>query len=87
MQLNSEQRVFIVEQFYLKTSPTKIKRGYFTKYRQEVSLNTIKKWIRQWRDIGTILNQNKGYSGRRRTGRSEENIAMIEERINKSSQS
>lgn len=87
MQLTSEQRVFVVEQFYLTASPTKIKRAYFNKYRQEVSLNTINKLIIKWKDRGTILNQNKDHSGRKRTARSEENIAMIEERITESSQS
>lgn len=87
MQLSSEQRVFIVEQFYLTASPTKIKRAYFTKYRQEVSLNTINKWIIKWKDRGTIRNQNKGHSGRQRTARSEENIARIGARITESSQS
>ena len=40
-----------------------------------------------WKDRGTILNHNKGHSGRKRTARSEENIAMIDERITESSQS
>ena len=87
MQLTSEQRVFVVEQFYLTASPTKIKRAYFNKYRQEVSLNTINKLIIKWKDRGTILNQNKGHSGRKRSARSKENIAMIDERITESSQS
>ena len=83
MQLTSEQRVFVVEQFYLTASPTKIKRAYFNKYKQKVSLNTINKLIIKWKG----LNQNKDHSGRKRTARSEENIAMIEERIKESSQS
>lgn len=87
MELTSEQRVFVVEQFYLTASPTKIKRAYFNKYRQEVSLNTINKLIIKWKDRGTILNQNKGHSGRKRTARSEENSAMIDARITESSQS
>lgn len=87
MQLTSDQRVFVVEQFYLTASPTKIKRAYFNKYRQEVSLNTINKLIIKWKDRGTVLNQNKGHSGRKRSARSEENIAMIDERITESSQS
>ena len=76
MQLTSEQRVFVVEKFYLTDSPTKMQRAYFNKYRQEVSLNTINKLIIKWKDRGTILNQNKGRSRRKRTARSEENIAV-----------
>ena len=49
MQLTSEQQVFVVEQIYMTASPTKIKRVYCNKYRQEVSLNTINKLIIKWK--------------------------------------
>ena len=87
MQLTTEQRVFIVEQFYVTASPTKVKRAYVNKYRVNINLKTVDNLIKKWKDKGTILNQNKGHSGRQRSARSEENITKINERIKESSQS
>jgi hypothetical protein len=44
MQLTTEQRVFILEQFYVTASPTKVKRAYvnkINKYRVNINLKTI----------------------------------------------
>ena len=41
--------------------------------------NTIVDNVTNYQNTGTSLNRNKGKSGRRRTGRSEENIAAVRE--------
>ena len=41
--------------------------------------NTILKNVRKYQNTGTSLNRNKGNSGRRRSARSEENIAAVRE--------
>lgn len=66
MQLTTEQRVFIVEQFYWTASPTKVKRANVNKYKGNINLKTVENLIKKWKDKGTILNQIKGHSGRQR---------------------
>ena len=57
MQLTTEQRVFIVEQFYVTDSPTEVKRAYVNKYRVNINLRTVDNLIKKWKDKGTMLNQ------------------------------
>ena len=87
MQLTTEHRVFIVEQFYVRDSPTKVKRAYVNKYRVNINLKTVVNLIKKWKDKGTILNQNQGHTGRQRSARSDKNITKIYERNKESSQS
>ena len=86
MQSTTEQQVFIVKQFYVTASPTKVKRAYVNQYRVNINIKTVYNLIKKWKDKGTILNQNKGHSGRQRSARLEKNITQINKRIKESSQ-
>ncbi|CAH1786147.1 unnamed protein product, partial [Owenia fusiformis] len=43
--------------------------------------STILRNVRKYQEAGTSLNLNKGNSGRRRTGRSEENVERVRTRL------
>ena len=45
--------------------------------RNFLNKTTISKYVKKYREEGTSLNLNRGRSGRRRTARSEENIANV----------
>jgi hypothetical protein len=49
--------------------------------RQPPALKTIWVNVRKFSEHGTILNRNKGNSGRKRTGRLEENIEAVRQRL------
>ena len=53
---------------------------FLTGRRQPPALKTIWANVRKFSQHGTILNRNKGNSGRRRTGRSEANIETVRQR-------
>ena len=49
MQLTTEQRVFIAEQYYSSGSPTKVEREFATEYNQDINKtvnNVVDKWGR-----------------------------------------
>ena len=50
-------------------------------------MKTVDRVMEKWRRKGSILNQNKGNSGPRRSVRTDENITSVEPRIQESSQS
>ena len=79
IQLTTEQRTFIVKTFH-ETGSFRITRDRFGERfldRQSPALKTIWANVRKSSKHGTILNRNKGNSGRRRTGRSEANIEAV----------
>ena len=83
IQLTTEQRTFIVKTFH-ETGSLRITRDRFGERfpdRQSPALKTIWANVRKSSKHGTILNRNKGNSGRRRTGRSEANIEAVRQRL------
>ena len=82
-QLTMSQRVFIKNKYESTKSPAEVIRLFGIEYpdRPPLSTATIWKINKKFNENGTILNLNKGKSGRRRTGRSEENINAVREAV------
>ena len=53
MQLTTEQRVFIVKQYYSSGSLTKFKREFATEYNQDINIKTANNVVDKWRRNGT----------------------------------
>lgn len=87
MQKNQEQRIFIVEQYLLTGSRISVRRAFAIKFREYIDVKTVDRVMEKWRRKGSILNQNKGNSGPKRSVRTDENITSVEARIQESSQS
>ena len=78
VQLTTEQRVFVVTNFIRMREVQDAFRLKFPD-RNPPLRNTILDNVRKYQNTETSLNRNKGNSGRRRTGRSEENLAAVRE--------
>ena len=76
-QLTSQQRVFIVEQYYSNKSPTKVKTVFSNEYNLNINMKTASKVVNKWRANGTIYNLSNGNSGDSKHVRSEENIVIL----------
>ena len=76
-----QQRVFIVDEYYSNKSPAKVKRAFANEYNLKINIRTVSKVVRKLRENGTIHSLNKGHSGCTRHVRSEENIVILNERI------
>ena len=87
MQKNREQRIFIVEQYLLTRSRISVRRAFANQFRENIDVKTVDRVMEKWRRKGSILNQNKGNSGPKRSVRTDENITSVEARIQESSQS
>ena len=68
-QLNSEQRVLIVEQYYSNRTQTKVKRVFANELNLDINIKTVSKLVCKWRANGTAHNLNKGSSRRSNHGR------------------
>lgn len=79
VQLSTEQRIFIVLQYSQTQNTTDVQNAFRARFpeRPAPHKTTILKNVRKYSREGTSLNCNKGNSGRRRTTRSEENIADV----------
>ena len=75
--MTTEQRVFVVTTYTLTQSVTEVQNAFRIRFpdRNPPNKKTILKNVRKYHNTGTSLNRNKGNSGRRRTARSEENVA------------
>ena len=81
VQLTTEQRVVVVTNFIRMKNVREVQDAFRLRFpdRNPPLRNTIVDNVRKYQNTGTSLNRNKGKSGRRRTGRSEENIAAVRE--------
>ena len=79
VQLTSEQRVFVITTYTLTQSVTEVQNAFRIRFpdRNPPDKKTILKNLQKYQTTGTSLNRNKGNSGRRRTARSEENVAAV----------
>ena len=82
-QLTKEQRVFVVKSYYQTQKFSVIRDLFRQKYpdRDPPNKTTIWRNIQKYEAHGTSLNRNKGNSGRKRTGRSNENIDTVQETL------
>ncbi|KAF2344017.1 Protein of unknown function DUF4817 [Trinorchestia longiramus] len=80
MQLTKEQRIFIVEKHFQAKSFQQVILSFQEHFpeRQPLTKMTIWRNITRYRTEETSLNLNKDRSGRKRTGRSEENVRIVQ---------
>ncbi|KAF2349753.1 Protein of unknown function DUF4817 [Trinorchestia longiramus] len=80
MQLTKEQRTFIAEKYFQAKSFQQVIQSYQEHFpeRQSPTKMTIWRKVTRYRTEGTSLNLNKVRSGRKRTGRSEENVRIVQ---------
>ncbi|KAF2363424.1 Protein of unknown function DUF4817 [Trinorchestia longiramus] len=80
MQLTKEQRTFIVEKYFQAKSFRQVIQSFQEHFpeRQSPTKMTIWRNVTRYRPEGTSLNLNNGRSGRKRTGRSEENVRIVQ---------
>ena len=74
---SSEERIFIVEQMTSTNSRKETWRRFKAKFGREVNLLTISATMKKWKAVGSIQNQHKGNSGRKKSARSQENQDKI----------
>ncbi|KAF2345962.1 Protein of unknown function DUF4817 [Trinorchestia longiramus] len=79
-QLTKEQRTFIVEKYFQAKSFQHVIQSFQEHFpeRQSPTKMTIWRNVTRYRTEGTNLNLNKGRPGRKRTGRSEENVRIVQ---------
>ena len=77
VQLTIEQRVFVVLHYTKTQSIAAVQNAFLERFpdRNPPCKTTILRNFQKYSNAGTSLNLNKGNSGRRRTTRTEENIA------------
>jgi hypothetical protein len=83
MQLTREQRIFIVLEFKETKSCEKVRRAFIEKFplRSSPNKKTVYKTVSKFDEHGSILNRNKGNSGRKITKRTEANVAFVRQLI------
>ena len=81
--LTIPERTFIVEKYFETKSVVAVLRQFQIAFpgRNPPSSSSVWRNVNQCRLYGTSLNRNKGNSGRRKTGRSEENIQAVREQL------
>ncbi len=75
-----QQRVFIVTNYTLtQKSVTEVQNRFRVQFsaRNPPCKKTIWRNVQKYQKVGTSLNLNKGNSGKRKTGRSEANVAAV----------
>ena len=75
--LNIEERIFIVETMTSTSSRLETWRRFKDKFHKRISLNTISATVKKWKDVGSVQNQHKGNSGRKKSARSPDNQEKI----------
>ena len=83
MQLTTEQRVFLVNEWIRTGSLQQVAAAFRLQYpdRDVPAKSTIWKNVRKYQDEGTSLNLNKGRSGRRKSARTDDNIATVQQEL------
>ena len=79
VQLTTEQRVFIVLHYNQTQNTIAVQNAFRARFpdRDPPHKTTILRNVRKFSSQGTSLNLNKGNSGRRRTARTDQNIAAV----------
>jgi hypothetical protein len=83
VQLTLQQRVFVVENFFTTKSYVEVQRLFQIEFpnRLPPTTMTIHRNVIKYRQHATSQNRNSKNSGRRRTGRSNENIDRVQEAL------
>ncbi|KAF2365257.1 Protein of unknown function DUF4817 [Trinorchestia longiramus] len=88
MQLTKQQRTFIVKKSFQVKSFQQVIQSFQKHFpeRQSPTKMTIWRNVTKYRTEGTSLNLNKGRSGRKRTGRSDDNVRIVQGALTKNPQ-
>ena len=78
MQLTTEQRVFLVKSYFETQSFVEVQRLFALRFPNR---NPPHKNVQKYLNRGTSLNRNSSSCGRKRTGRSQENIDVVQEEL------
>ncbi|KAF2363883.1 Protein of unknown function DUF4817 [Trinorchestia longiramus] len=80
MQLTKEQRTFIVEKYFQAKIFQQVIQSFQEHFPEKQSPTKMIIWrnVTRYKTEGTSLNLNKGRSGRKRMGRSEENVRIVQ---------
>ena len=81
MQLTTEQRVFLVTEWTHSRSMQQVAQSFRRRFpdRKVPAKSTSWKNLRKYQAEGTSLNLNKGRSGRPRSVRMEDNVAVVQQ--------
>ena len=83
--LTIQQRTKIIELWHQTKSVKHVQRLYCRHFgihlRHAPNFRTIKSTIAKFTNVETICDLHKGHSGRKRTGRSEENVEMVRQTV------
>ncbi|KAF2349663.1 Protein of unknown function DUF4817 [Trinorchestia longiramus] len=87
-QLTEEQRTFIVEKYFQAKSFQQVIQSFQKHFPERLSPTNMTIWrnVTRYRTEGTSLNLNKGRSGWKRTGRSEENVRIVQRALTENPQ-
>ena len=79
MQLTKDQRIFILLKFKETKSCKQVRRTFIEKFPQRNSptKKTVYRTVKKFNKHGSIVNRNKGNSGRKITQRTEDNIELV----------
>ena len=82
-QFTGQQRTFMVLEYAKTNSPTVVIERFRVRFpdRQPPTRQTILRNVLKYEIHHTSLNRNKGNSGRRRTARSQENVAAVRQML------
>ena len=83
MQLTKEQRVFVVNTFNETKNVNTVMERFIRTYERTLAAKTVRRTILKFQEHRTILNRNKGNSGRLITKRTAENIELVRHEIKK----
>ena len=83
MQLTTEQRVFLVQEYLRTHSLQDVANAFAEQFpnRAPPAKSTIWKNVRKYLQEGTSLNLNQGRSGRPRTARTPQNIEAVRQQL------
>ena len=83
VQLTIQQRIFVVRTYFETKSYVEVRRLFQNEFpgRRPPTDMTIYRNVIKYSQHGTSLNRNSACSGRRRSGRSNENIDRVQEAL------
>ena len=86
MQSTKEQRVFVVNTFNETKNVNAVMERFIRTYERTLTAKTVRRTILKFQEHETILNRNKGNSGRLITKRTTEKIELVRHEIEENEQ-
>ena len=86
MQLTKDHRFFVVNTFNETKNVNTVMERFIRTYEKTLTTKTVRRTILKFQEHETILNRNKGNSGRLITKRTAENIELVRNEIEENEQ-